>query len=318
MIARAALVSALLLGCSRDDAASANEGVRDSAQPVIEGGTWDDDVSLPDLGVDPTLVARVPLDPIAPGTEVQRTIDTALENDTEVWISGVDWTSPKGLHHSRLDAPPDPSWHTYPVLALPVGVSVANEVFPAGTALRLAPRQPLKISFHYANAGTSTITGEVVVRFHPVMGGATPQPLAMLWLMNEAIDIAPKSRLDLETTCTLPRDLTLYDLVPHTHALGVGVDAFVVGGPNDGKKIYASTAWSEGPRVKLDPPLALRAGEGIRFVCHFENTTDARVGFGDDAANEMCVIAGHFASGTEPLALAVPPTGGPCVPRAGR
>lgn len=318
MIRRAVLLAAMLLGCSESTEPSAVAEKPDSTQPLIEGGTWDDDVSLPDLGTDPTLVARVTIDPIAPGTEVQRTLDTALTNDSEVWIGGVDWTSPNGLHHSRLDAPPDLTWHTYPVLALPVGVSAASEVFPDGTALKLARRQPLKISFHYANAGTMPISGEVVIRFHPLANGATPQPLSMLWLMNEAIDIAPKSRLDLETTCTLPRDLTLYDLVPHTHALGVGVDAFVVGGANDGKKIYASTAWSEGPRVKLDPPLALRAGEGIRFVCHYENTTDARVTFGDDAANEMCVIAGHFASGTEPIALAVPPAGGPCVRRAGR
>jgi hypothetical protein len=314
---RGVLVALCLAGCGSNNT-STNANAPDTSQPFIEGGTWDDDVSLPDIATDPSLVARVPIDPIAPGTEVQHTIETVLTNDAEVWVGGVDWSSPKGLHHSRLDAPPDFTWHTYPVLALPVGVSEASEVFADGTALKLAPRQPLKISFHYVNAGSTPISGEVFVRFHPLPEGATPQPLSMLWLMNEAIDLPARTKVDLETTCTLPRDLTLYDLVPHTHALGVGVDAYVVGGVNDGKNIYTSTAWSEGPRVRLDPPLALRAGESIRFVCHYENSTDARVVFGDDAASEMCVIAGHFASGTEPIALAVPSTGGPCVPRAGR
>jgi hypothetical protein len=285
---------------------------------LIEGGTWDDDVSLPDLATDPALIARVPVDPIAPGTEVQRTIETTLTNDREVWIDSVDWTSPKGLHHSRLDAPPDLTWHTYPVLALPVGVSVASETFASGTALRFARRQPLKISYHYVNAGAAAITGEIVVRFHPHEGPTTPEPLSMLWLMNEAIDLPARTKADVEATCTLPRGLTLYDLVPHTHGLGVGVEAFVVGGVHDGQKIYASTAWSEGPRARLEPPLPLAAGDAIRFVCHYENTTDARVTFGDNAADEMCVVAGHFASGSEPLALAVPQTGGPCVARAGR
>jgi len=308
---------ACTLGCSSgNESAPVDAGRPDSSRAVIEGGTWDDDVSLPDVRED--LIARVTIDPIAPGTEVQRTIDTLLTNDADLWIEGVDWTSPSGLHHSRLDAPPDLTWHTYPVLALPVGVSVATETFPAGTALHFARRQPLKISFHYVNPGKTPISGEVVVRFHPRTDPAPPRPLSMLWLMNEAIDLPPRARTDLETTCTLPRELTLYDVVPHTHALGVGVEAFIVGGAHDGKKIYASTAWSEGPRVRLEPPLTLTAGDSIRFVCHYENTTDARVVFGDDAADEMCVIAGHFASGAEPIALAVPSAGGPCAPRAGR
>jgi len=316
---RCALLAVCLVGCTGSSANSPSDtGAADATGPLIEGGTWDDDVSLPDVPIDPSLVARVVIDPIAPGTEVQRTIEAALTNESEVWIERVDWSSPKGLHHSRLDAPPDLSWHTYPVLALPVGVSVASETFAEGTALRFAPRQPLKISFHYVNASPSPISGEVVVRFHPRTASGAPEPLSMLWLMNEAIDLPPRTKTDIETTCTLPRELTLYDLVPHTHALGVGVDAFVVGGVNDGKKIYSSTAWSEGPRVRLEPPLSLRAGDAIRFVCHYENTTGVRVVFGDNAADEMCVVAGHFASGTEPIALAVPTSGGLCVPRAGR
>ncbi len=314
---RAAAIALIVAGCS-GKSADATADAADASGPVIEGGTWDDEVSLPDVAADPSLVARVVIDPIAPGTEAQRTIETALTNDNDVWIEGVDWTSPKGLHHSRLDAPPDLTWHTYPVLALPVSVSVASETFPSGTALRFARRQPLKVSYHYVNAGSSPISGEVVVRFHPRTAAGAPEPLAMLWLMNEAIDLPPRTKTDVETTCTLPRALTLYDLVPHTHGLGVGVEAFVVGGANDGRKIYASTAWSEGPRVRLDPPLVLASGDAIRFVCHYENTTDARVIFGDNAADEMCVVAGHFASGTEPIALAVPNTGGSCVARAAR
>lgn len=318
--ARPAVALALLslAGCASKGEPAAAATATDASVSPYDVSDWDD-VVIAETAADDELEVRVPIAAIAPGTEDQRTIERLLGNDKPVFVDRVTWTSPKGLHHSRLDAPPELSFHTYPVLGLPVGVSEAVESFPAGTALAFAAKQPLKISYHYVNAGKTPIEGEVVVRFRTLPEGAPPPtPLTMLWVMNEAIDLPPHAKTDVVTSCTVPSAMTLHDLVPHTHGLGVGVEVFLVGGPDDGRRIYASTAWSDGPQQRYAPPLSLAAGAGVRVVCHYENTTDARVQYGDLAADEMCIVAGHVTGPSSPTALVVPTGGTACVVREER
>ncbi len=269
-----------------------------------------------DDGGDPgaPLLARFAITPVAPGAEAQRDVQGALTNAAPVWVQRIEWTAPAGLHHSRLDAPPDDSTHFYPVMALPVGVSSGAVQFPPGYALALAAHQRLNVSYHFVNLGSAPITGAIETRFTPAPAGATPIPIAMLALMNNAIEIPARGEATVETSCPLPdRAIALHSLASHTHQRGIGVDAFVVGGAHDGERIYSTTAWSDAPVVGFDPPLALEAGTRLRFVCRFRNPTDAVVRYGAGASDEMCGVFAHYSPGSGPWGAVVAAAGQPCV-----
>ena len=272
----------------------------------------DDDGDGGDPGA--PLLARFAITPVAPGAEAQRDVQGVLQNAAPVWVQRIDWTAPAGLHHSRLDAPPDDSTHFYPVLALPVGVSTGSVTFPPGYALALAAHQRLNVSYHFLNLGSAAITGEIETRFTPAPAGTTPIPIAMLALMNNAIEIPARGEATVETTCPLPdRAIALHSLASHTHQRGIGVDAFVVGGAHDGERVYSTTAWSDAPVVGFDPPLELEAGTRLRFVCRFRNPTDTVVRYGAGGSDEMCGVFAHYSPGSGPWGAVVAAAGQPCV-----
>ncbi len=43
-----------------------------------------------------------------------------------------------------------------------------------------------------------------------------------------------------------------------------------------------------------DGPTLLKAGTGLRFQCHYDNTTDHLLKFGLKATDEMCILFGTF------------------------
>ncbi|MCC6995985.1 MAG: hypothetical protein IT370_15355 [Deltaproteobacteria bacterium] len=269
-----------------------------------------------DGGADPgaPLLARFAITPVAPGAEAQRDVQGVLANASPMWVQRIDWTAPAGLHHSRLDAPPDASTHFYPVMALPVGVSTGSVRFPPGYALALAAHQRLNVSYHFVNLGSTAISGEIETRFTPAPAGTTPIPIAMLALMNNAIEIPARGEATVETTCPLPQHaIALHSLASHMHQRGVAVEAVVVGGAHDGQTVYSTTAWDDAPVVGFDPPLALEAGTRLRFVCRFVNPTDAVVRYGAGASDEMCGVFAHFSPGMEPYGAVVAAAGQPCV-----
>jgi hypothetical protein len=58
--------------------------------------------------------------------------------------------------------------------------------------------------------------------------------------------------------------------------------------------------------------LRLRAGEGFRFTCDWQNPDDHLVHFGVTTEDEMCFVGGYFYPDDD----AANPTGPGCVPQA--
>lgn len=285
------------------------------ATPAVDAEVRDVDVDsnlwLPGEQV---FEARVPVDTVAPGVELAKEVAASLSNETELWIYAVEWFSPKGLHHSRLDlANPLVSSAPNPILSLAVQQNTGMYRAPDGFAIKLAAKQPLNVSYHYLNAGKSPISGEIVVRVHTLpRDAAAPMPLGYFWLMNFDLTLPPRAITAATMTCRLTRDVTIHDVMSHTHALGRGVRAEVLGGAHDGLVIYNSTDWENAPTLPLVPALTLEAGDAIRVTCNYQNTTDITVKSGPKASEEMCGIAMRY-SGEAFLAMGKA-TGGDCIP----
>ena len=260
-----------------------------------------------------TLVVSFPVEAVAPGSEAQRTVAGVLPSDQAIWVQRIEWRAPAGLHHSRLDAPPDGAAHFYPIMALPVGQSAGEVRFPDGYAVRLAAQQPLSASYHFVNTTAEPIAGRIETRFHLAPAGTTPIPISMLALFANAIEIPARGEATVEATCPLPgHAIALHSMASHTHRLGIGVDAVVVGGAHDGERIYHTTEWAEAPAQAFAPPLALEAETAIRFTCRYRNTIDAVVRYGAGADDEMCGVLGHYSPGMGPWGAVVAAPGRAC------
>jgi len=122
------------------------------------------------------------------------------------------------------------------------------------------------------NTTPSDFDAEVTVTLDVLPKRTTPPtPASLLALMNMAFSIPPQSTFELETTCSLPIDTKLLSLKPHQHDFGKGIDAWVVGGAHDGKLIYTTDEWEDPPVATFDPPLELKAGDQLRWVCRWQN-----------------------------------------------
>lgn len=241
--------------------------------------------------------SRETIDPVAPGDEGSKTVVNDLGNNDTLWAYAIEWISPKGLHHSQLEAPPagGPVTEFRPIMSLPVALSTGVYRAPAGHAIRLDAHQPLKISYHYVNTAKTPITGEVLVRVHALPRNApAPTPLSFFAMTNTDLNIPARSRASETMTCVLTKDVIIHDVMAHQHVLGRGVHAEVIGGAHDGLALYKSTNWEGAPVLPLLPPLTLKAGDAVRVTCDYENATDMTVRFGFSANEEMCGIAMHY------------------------
>ena len=310
---RTAALAALIIGCGNEPAKpSAATGA--DATPALDA--VDADVAVDSnvwLPGEQVYEARVPLETVAPGVELSNELARSLTNEADLWVYAIEWVSPKGLHHSRLDAVNPLSSTPNPILSLPVQDSVGMFRAPEGFAIKLTKQQPLSVSYHYLNTTKSPIAGEILVRVHALpRDAAAPMPLGYFWLLNFDLTLPPRAVTAATMTCRLTRDVIIHDVMSHAHALGRGVHAEVIGGAHDGLVLYKSTNWENSPTTRYAPALSLKAGDAIRVTCDYENTSDVTVKSGAKASDEMCGIAMRY-SGDAFLAMGKA-TGGDCLP----
>ncbi len=59
--------------------------------------------------------------------------------------------------------------------------------------------------------------------------------------------------------------------------------------------LYTSSEWESPAMTQLATPLHLKAGQGLTFTCHYDNMTNAAIGFGLTATTEMCATMNQYA-----------------------
>ena len=83
------------------------------------------------------------------------------------------------------------------------------------------------------------------------------------------------------------------ELVRRTQQRGTDFTVWLAGGEHDGRLLWHSKSIAD-PRVQLDAPLRLTAGEGLRFQCDYVNATSLELRFGVNAADEMCTLGATY------------------------
>jgi hypothetical protein len=162
--------------------------------------------------------------------------------------------------------------------------------YPSGVAASLPAGTGLRVQAHFLNAGLETLTPSVSLKMTRAGAGLT-EPAAVLFMSNVDIQV-PAGALGAtaQKTCKLPWDVKLLQSSGHMHRHGT---SFVATG--GGNTLFSSTAWSDVPAQRFDPPLSLGAGTDVTFTCTSDNPGPAPLVYGESAqTNEMCIFSAQF------------------------
>ena len=80
----------------------------------------------------------------------------------------------------------------------------------------------------------------------------------------------------------------------HAHQHMVEFRAEMIGGPRDGELVYVSYDWEHPPILRLDTPLVIEAGQGLRLSATYDNQTDRELGYGLLSEDEMMIFYGYY------------------------
>lgn len=166
--------------------------------------------------------------------------------------------------------------------------------FPAGVALRLPASMSIDLNVHYVNRTTGPIPGEAQANLYTIPVAQVQKVAHTLNWGNTGISLPAGQTTTLEKTFTVSQPTTIFMLTSHMHAMGTRFQIQVVGGARDGQLVYESTDWEHPAMLTLAQPIVLQAGQGLKSVITWNNTTNRVVTFGLQSTDEMGIIFGYY------------------------
>jgi hypothetical protein len=167
-------------------------------------------------------------------------------------------------------------------------------IFPPGVALELPAQMGIDVNVHYVNRTASRITGEAYANLYTIAKAQVQRTARTLNWGNTNISLAPFQRRTLEKTFTVSQPTTIFALTSHMHALGEKFQIEIVGGARNGEVVYESTDWEHPAMLSLTTPIVLQAGQGLKSIITWNNTTSRTVTFGLLSTDEMGIVFGYY------------------------
>lgn len=165
--------------------------------------------------------------------------------------------------------------------------------YPAGVGRVLRGGQKLALDTHYVNPTADLAPALVKLSFHTVAAEAVAHRAQSARFDNLTIYTPPGGTSSHLAECRVGQDIVIGELVRRTQRRGTGFTVWIAGGERDGELLWRSNTVAD-PRVTLDEPLHLAAGEGLRFQCDYVNATGLELRFGVNAADEMCTLGAVY------------------------
>ena len=172
---------------------------------------------------------------------------------------------------------------------------------PDGVGYTLDANQMIRLEMHYINAGSSDIVVQATSTFIPILDAAFKYEADFLFIGTPDINIPPLSKATVGPMfIQLPSaydGVNFFALTGHEHQYGTNVTVSTATSAADpGTPVYdvPGWLWSEPKTVVSSPPFQVAAGGGFKFTCDWNNTSNATVGFGESANNEMCFFWAYY------------------------
>ncbi|MES2152033.1 MAG: DUF4214 domain-containing protein [Pseudomonadota bacterium] len=165
--------------------------------------------------------------------------------------------------------------------------------FPPGVAMRLPADTALDLNSHFVNTGATPILGEAFVNLHTIDAAQVQHTAFTLELDNTSMVLQPNSRSTVSKGFTFKSATKILMLTSHSHARGEHFVIRINGGTRNGEKVYENFEWDSPQIVTFDPPISLKAGEGLTSEITYNNTSTRVITFGLSSEDEMGIIFGY-------------------------
>jgi hypothetical protein len=164
-----------------------------------------------------------------------------------------------------------------------------DQRFASGVGDVLHGGQKIAVDYHFVNPGYEAVPAKVKLNFHLAAASSVRRLARIAGFHNFTIYTPPGGRSSHLGECRVDQELFVGELVRRTQARGTDFTVWRTGGERDGELIWRSPD-PDDSRVELAEPLHLLPGEGFRFECDYQNTTDLELRYGVNATDEMCTL----------------------------
>jgi hypothetical protein len=169
-------------------------------------------------------------------------------------------------------------------------------VLPDGVGHRLEGGQKLIFNYHYFNSSSEPVPAKAALAFHLTDASNVRRELRRFGMYNTGFVIPAGTQGAFTSECMFAEDVELLALSRHTHHWGKDFTVWRAGGATDGQDVYVSHDWEEDIVYTPSSQFLIKKGEGLRFECKFDNTTDHDLTFGELVSDEMCILYGNIVS----------------------
>ncbi len=228
-------------------------------------------------------------------SEVYRCVRTTLQED--VYIAGFRSLSPPGTHHTVLsvtEAPsaPDGSYDCTAedldhAMLFASGVGTGDLAFPAGVAVKVKAGQQLALNLHLYNASDDSLMGRSGTMVRVLAASEVEQEAEVVFGGTFEFELEPYMRGEASGSCRFAEDATVVALWPHMHQLGRHMTISHLRSDGEVTLLDRDYDFNEQVNYVIDP-VEIKAGEGLKVECTYQNYTGRTVIFGDSSNDEMC------------------------------
>lgn len=160
--------------------------------------------------------------------------------------------------------------------------------FPEGIGQVYYGGQKIIIDYHYFNTSDDAVEARVATNFHLVEKERVRKIARGYSVMHVGFTIPPLGKASATAQCVFNHDVLVAGIQRHTHRLGTDYTVWSVDKDENLTKLWKSSDWQDDIQFTFDEPVLVRAGEGYRYQCDFENNENRTITFGTKATDEMC------------------------------
>lgn len=244
---------------------------------------------------------------LMPGEEVTMCREVRLGNADSMLIRRIHVSIPNGSHHvivyrSRAtEEQPTPArcGGLSGILQGTAPIFIAQQresgvELPAGVGLEIAADQMIRLEEHFVNTTAGPLTAGARVTFDLAPRAGLTAADMMFW-GTQNINVAPRSMGTAQYFRPALPGVNVFGLTSHTHQFGVRATIEVATAlTGAGREVHRNETWEEPPLTRFDPPLTFGAGEGLRLVCNYNNTSTQTLRFGESYYQEMCFLWAYY------------------------
>lgn len=185
------------------------------------------------------------------------------------------------------------------VLADPKMEAALEHALPDDVAFKIAKNDVLLLNFHMANLTDHVAHACYKQNLPSIPDDQVKQEAGLIFFYNTFITVPAKSTATADMACPVTQDINVVTAVSHMHRRGSGytatlLDGDPIAGGKEVQKLYQSPEWNEPVADIFNPPLALKAGQWIRWECDYENSEQRDVSQGQATTDEMCMFVGSY------------------------